>query len=100
MDPTPENIQRYLTLWIDGKACGICGRLLTVADWRPSRLAVIDENFKLIELREIPLDQLTTALEDKRPLCWPCHQEERTRQARPHRILKGERPIVTKAVNE
>jgi hypothetical protein len=97
VDATPENIDRFLKVWIAGKACGICGRLLTVADWRPGRLAVLDENSNFFEMRQLPLDRLPFALEGKRPLCWPCHQEERVRQAQPHRILKGERQPVNTA---
>jgi len=45
----------------------------------------------LVELRQVSLKQLQFALEAFRPLCWTCHQEERTRQAVPPRELKGDR---------
>jgi hypothetical protein len=98
VDPTPENIERLLATWIDGKACGICGRLLTPSDWRLGRLAVLDGNFKMLEMRQIELTQLWPTLEHTRPLCWTCHQDERVRQALPHRVLKGERLPVTTAI--
>lgn len=98
VDPTPENIERLLKMWTDGKACGICGRLLDASDWRQGKLALLDENFSLIEMRQIDLEQLTATLEHARPLCWTCHQEERVRQEQPHRVLKGERQPVTTAL--
>ena len=100
VDPTPENIDRLLTQWSEGKACGLCGRLLTTADWRQGRLALLDESFKLVEMRQIELEQLSSTLENKRPLCWTCHQDQRARQAQPRRILKGERQPETTAVQE
>jgi hypothetical protein len=100
VDPTPENIERLLVMWANGRACGICGRLLTTSDWRQGRLALLDERFKLIEMRQIDLTELSSTLERTRPLCWACHQDERARQAPPHRILKGERLPVTTVVTD
>ncbi len=97
IDPTPENIERILRKLCEGKACGMCGRLLIPSDWRRGRLALLDENFKLVEMRNIEMEELQLAVESMRPLCWNCHQDEKQRQARPHRILKGERPAVRRA---
>lgn len=100
VDPTPENIERYLALRNDGKACGMCGILLTPRDWRQGRLGLLDENLNLVEMRNIEMEQLPFLLEKGRPLCWNCHQEEREHQARPHRVLKGERTPVLTAVED
>ena len=91
VDPTPENVDRLLTKWNEGKACGICGRLLTPADWRRGRLAMLNEKQTLFELRQMELSELPSVLDQMRPLCWNCHQEERARQAQPVRVLKGDR---------
>jgi hypothetical protein len=64
---------------------------LTAADWRRSRVALLNREHKLFELRHMFLDDLPSALDRMTPLCWNCHQEERLLQAKPHRILKGER---------
>lgn len=91
IDPSPENVDRLLTTWYEGKTCALCTRALTPADWRQSRLAVLDQNQKLIDLREMTLERFALMLENMRPLCWKCHQEERERQAVPAAILKGDR---------
>jgi len=83
VDPTPENIERLFTKWFDGKPCSICARALTPADWRMGRMAFLDDNFKLVELRQIDLEDLGLVAEPKRPLCWKCHREEKQRQAQP-----------------
>lgn len=100
VDPTPENVERLLSKWYEGKACGICGRLLGPSDWRRSRLALLNEKQKLFELRHMQLDELPTVLDRMRPLCWNCHQEERARQAEPRRHLKGERNSQRPAIND
>jgi len=91
LDPSPENVDRLLSKWYEGTSCAVCARALTPADWRRSRLAVLNQDQKLLELREMTLDRLASALESMRPLCWTCHQEERARQAVPPRVLKGDR---------
>jgi hypothetical protein len=91
VDPTPENLERLLLKWYEGKTCAICDRPLTPADWRRSRLALLNEKQKLFELRHMHLDEIPSALDQMVPLCWNCHQEERARQATPPRILKGDR---------
>jgi len=91
IDPSPENLERLLQKWYQGKTCAICERPLGPADWRRSRLALLNEKQKLFELRHMHLEEIPSALDHMAPLCWNCHQEERARQAEPPRILKGDR---------
>ena len=71
VEATPETIDRLLTKWFAGKPCGICGRALTPADWRFGRLGFLNEEFKLIELRQIDVENFGSVAEPSRPLCWP-----------------------------
>jgi len=97
-DPSPENVERLLTQWYEGKSCAICTRRLTPDDWRGSRVAVLDQDGSLVELLEMTLDRLALALENGRPLCWSCHQEERARQAPPvTHYYKGDRHTLATA---
>jgi hypothetical protein len=98
LEDSPENIERFLKKWYEGKSCAICQRALTPSDWRRSRLAVLNQQQQLFELRQMFLEDLQSALQDMRPLCWNCHQEERERQAVPPRILKGDRHGLTPAI--
>jgi hypothetical protein len=86
VDATSENIDRLLTRWLGGKSCNACGRLLTPADWRFGRLGFFNEQFKLVELRQIDLDEIGSVPEPTRPLCWSCHQQEKQRQTQPVHI--------------
>lgn len=100
VNPSPENLERLLQKWYQGKKCALCDRDLTPADWRRSRLALLNEHEKLFELRHMHLDEIPTALDHMAPLCWNCHQEERVRQAAPPRILKGDRTNLRSAMGE
>jgi hypothetical protein len=91
VNPSPENLERLLQKWYQDKSCAICSRRLTPADWRRSRLALLNEKHKLFELRHMHLDEVPSALDRMKPLCWNCHQEERARQAVAPRMLKGDR---------
>lgn len=91
LDPSPENLERLLSKWADGKVCAICTCAITPYDWRQSRLAVLNQRHELFELRDIPAGDLQSVLEETSPLCWTCHVKERQRQAVPHYAFKGER---------
>ncbi len=80
VDASPENVERLLSKWYEGKSCAICTRALSAADWQRSRLAVLNQQHKIFELRHMRLDHLQSELQNMRPLCWNCHQEERARQ--------------------
>ena len=91
INPSPENLERLLQKWYQGKNCAICDRPLSPADWRRSRLALLNEKQKLFELRHMQLEEIPSALDHMASLCWNCHQQERARQAEPPRILNGDR---------
>lgn len=95
LEASPENIERLLTRWYEGKSCALCARELSPADWQRSRLAVLNDEQQMFELRELPLEQLQFALEEMKPLCWNCHQEEREQNPVEPRHLTGERYGVT-----
>jgi hypothetical protein len=100
VDPTPENLERLLQKWYQGKTCSLCDRQLSPADWRRSRLALLNEKEKLFELRHTQLGDIPSALDHMAPLCWNCHQEERARQATPPRLLKGDRRKLSSGIGE
>jgi len=91
VDPSPENLERLFSSRFASRCCAICTRDITPADWRQGRLAVLDQNQQLFEMRDIAVDTLQSTLRDTRPLCWKCHQEERARQVLPLRVLRGSR---------
>ena len=80
VEATPKNLDRLLTKWFDGKPCSVCGRLLTSADWRFGRMGFLKEDFKLVEMRQLDLDNLGSVAQPTRPLCWSCHQREKQSQ--------------------
>jgi hypothetical protein len=100
VNPSPENVDRLLTKWYEGKICAICERSLSASDWRRSRLALLNEQNKLFELRHMHLEDLQSTLQHMRPLCWNCHQEERVQQAAPTRFFKGDRHSLSPIAGE
>jgi hypothetical protein len=100
IDPSPENVNRLLSKWYEGKSCAICERSLFPSDWRRSRLALLNEQHKLFELRHMHLENLQVTLQHMRPLCWNCHQEERARQTAPARLFRGDRHSLSPAAGE
>ena len=83
VEATPENIDRLFTQWFDGKPCNLCGRLLTPSDWRHGRMGFLNDQFQLVELRQIDFEAIGSMPVPKRPLCWKCHQEEKQRRPVP-----------------
>jgi len=95
IEASPENIDRLLSSWYTGKTCAICDGALSNADWQRGRLAVLNQQQELLDLRKLSLENLRAGLENMRPLCWNCHQEERVRHPYEAPALKGARPILT-----
>ena len=54
-------------------------------------LAQVDPSPENVERLMLGWHKGKAALQNMRPLCWTCHQEERVRQAVPARVLKGDR---------
>ena len=73
LDPSPENLERLLQKWYQGKNCAMCDRPLSPADWRRSRLALLNEKHKLFELRHMHFEEIPSDLDHMAPLCWNCH---------------------------
>jgi hypothetical protein len=91
VEATPQNLDRLLTKWLDGKPCNVCGRLLAPADWRFGRMGLLNEDFKLVEMRQLDVNNLGAVAQPTRPLCWSCHQQEKQRQSAPVQIASFER---------
>lgn len=90
VDLHPQILPRVLRAWAEGKACAICGRVLTEADWLHGRFAGLDENDRFVPGGEMPLRALPMALERYRPICWPCHGIQRERRL--PTLFPGSRP--------
>ena len=100
INSSPENLEHLLQKRYQGKNCAICDRPLTAADWRRSRLALLNEKQKLFELRHMHVEEILSALDRMTPLCWNCHLQERARQAEPPRTVKGDGRNFSKATGE
>jgi hypothetical protein len=73
INPSLENLERHLQKWYQGKNCAMCDRPLSPADWRRSRLALLNEKHKLFELRHMHFEEIPSDLDHMAPLCWNCH---------------------------
>jgi hypothetical protein len=80
VDASPENLERLFARSFTGSSCAICTREITPSDWRQGRLGVLGQEQHLLELRDMPVDDLQSTLQETRPLCWQCHQGEKARQ--------------------
>jgi hypothetical protein len=91
LDTAPAVLTRVMANWCEGRNCAVCNCAVTARDWESGRLGLLDRRNNLVELREIRLDQLPNAFDHYRPLCWSCHQVERSRRPAPAVFLKGDR---------
>jgi hypothetical protein len=91
IDASPENLERLFARSLAGSTCAMCTREITPSDWRQARLGVLNQKQQLLELRDMSVDNLQSTLQDSRPLCWTCHQEERVRQVIPLHVMRGGR---------
>jgi hypothetical protein len=91
VEATPENIDRLLTKWFDGKPCSVCARPLAPSDWRHGRMGFLNDQLRLVELRQVDFEAVGSMAAPTHPLCWKCHQEEKQRRASPIQIAGHQR---------
>ncbi len=91
VDLKPAVLERTLRKWYAGKSCGLCGRILTDSDWSQGRFSALDGNDKFVPPAALPLRDLPQQVGRYRPLCWPCHQQQRAKAASAPTLLKGDR---------
>jgi hypothetical protein len=94
VEAPPKNLDRLFARWFEGKPCTICTRAITPSDWRHGRLGFLNDEFKLVELRQIDVTELGAIAEPRRPLCWTCHQQEKQRQGKPVQIASVQRQAL------
>ena len=49
-------------------------------------MGFLNQEFRLVEMRQLDLSELGSVAQPTRPLCWSCHQQEKQRQAGPTQI--------------
>jgi hypothetical protein len=87
IEPSPSVLARIFSQWYDGKHCARCNNQLSRDDWDHGHVAVLSAG-NLVEMREIPLEQLPQALVGCVPLCIRCHEEELAKQPTPEMFFK------------
>jgi hypothetical protein len=89
VDCNPAVLDRVLCAWAHGKCCALCQRPLTERDWRGGHFSGLDQGGSWVSAAKILLQNLPMALDEYRPVCWPCNLAQG--QNRVPILLKGDR---------
>jgi hypothetical protein len=75
IEVAPEDclIRTKLTKWYKGKSCAVCGTAFEEIHWHDHRPALMDQEGKTIEWRDVEAEDLPRVLETDQPVCWNCH---------------------------
>ena len=96
VDLNPAILEGVLRTWYADKTCALCNRELHEQDWSLGRFSAVDEAGRFVCGSELPLRKLPMAAEHYRPVCWPCHLDQRAQRHTPGKLLKGDRRVTQK----
>lgn len=89
-DPESHAVWTIASKWFQGKSCIYCKKPIAPFAHLDHAPALLDQQRKTIEWKEIPAEKLSQVLATALPVCWNCHVVETFRRLHPEKIT--ERP--------
>ena len=80
-------VRALLVRWYAGKLCTLCGADVDPVHWYTHEPAFLDLDGRVLEWRDIPVQELPQAFETHRPICWNCLIIESVIHKHPERVV-------------
>ena len=95
MDVAPADclVRSVLEKWYRGKQCVFCGRDFTEIELLDHKPALLNSEAVTVEWKEVPLQDVISAMATYLPVCWNCHVAQTFHREHPELVV--ERPAVT-----
>lgn len=80
-------VSGVLKRWYDNKECVYCGKPFEEVHWIDHRPALKSPDGKLVEWREVPIEDIQTVMSTYTPVCWDCHTAQSFRRDHPEMVV-------------
>jgi hypothetical protein len=80
-------VQGVLMRWYDSKSCVYCGKPFEEIQWASHKPALQSPDGKLVEWREVPIQNIETVMKTYMPVCWDCYIAQSFRRDHPELVV-------------
>ncbi len=80
-------VQGVLMRWYDCKSCVYCGKPFEEIHWASHKPALQSPDGKLVEWREVPIQDIETVMRTYMPVCWDCYIAQSFRRDHPELVV-------------
>ena len=80
-------VSGVLMRWYDFKQCAYCGKPFEQINWTDHKPALQSPDGKLVEWRDVPIENIQTVLDSYSPVCWDCHLAHSFRRDHPEMVV-------------
>jgi hypothetical protein len=87
MAPAECLVQGVLMKWYNFKSCVYCGKPFAEIHWASHKPALQSPEGKLVEWREVPIQDIETVMQTYRPVCWDCNIAQSFRRDHPELVV-------------
>jgi hypothetical protein len=96
VEASPEEclVRNILTNWFEGKVCAVCGRPAGEIHEIGSQPALLRADKVTVELKRIPVDQLSDTLAASEPVCFACHMANTLVREHPELVVDRSRALA------
>ena len=81
-------VRNEVSHWYEGKTCVVCHRAIGAVRWHDHPPALVGEDYRTVEWKDVPLDRLPEYMETHQPVCWDCHIVQTFRREHPEMITE------------
>lgn len=96
IEADPENclVWNVVSKWYEGKSCVFCRKPISPLQHLDHAPALLGQDFRTSEWKNIPPEQLPKVFATHQPVCWNCHVAETFRRLHPELVV--DRPLDPK----
>jgi hypothetical protein len=80
-------VSGVLMRWYAFKPCSYCGKPFEEVHWTDHRPALRSPDGKLVEWREVPIEDIQTAMSTYAPVCWDCYVAQSFVRDHPEKVV-------------
>jgi hypothetical protein len=89
IEETPKAclVSTIVNRWYEGKECAFCHTPFHELHWHDHPPALLDEENRTIEWKDIPAENLQQTFRTHLPVCWNCHVAQTMRRVHPELVV-------------
>jgi hypothetical protein len=89
IEETPQAclVRTIVNRWYAGKECAYCHQPFHEIHWHDHPPALVDEENRTVEWKDIPAESLQQAFRSHLPVCWNCHIAQTFRRVHPELVV-------------